>query len=120
MRVVVAGGGTAGHVSPALALAHTLAAEHGADVRFLGTATGLESRLVPAAGFPFTAVKAKPLERRLSPRSLAAPVTAVRSVSACGPVVRGADVVVGVGGYVSVPAVLAAWRAKRPIVISSS
>ena len=70
MRVVVAGGGTAGHVFPALALAHTLAAEHGADVRFLGTATGLESRLVPAAGFPFTAVEAKPLERRLSPRSL--------------------------------------------------
>jgi len=117
VRVVVAGGGTAGHVFPALALAHTLAAEHGADVRFLGTATGLESRLVPAAGYPFTAVEAKPLERRLSLRSLAAPVTAVRSIGACGPVVRGADVVVGVGGYVSVPAVLAAWRAKRPVVL---
>lgn len=117
MRVVIAGGGTAGHVFPALALGHTLVAEHGADVRFLGTGTGLEARLVPAEGFPFTAVEARPLERRLSPRSLAAPVTAVRSVAACGAVVRGADVVVGVGGYVSVPAVLAAWRAKRPVVL---
>ena len=117
MRVLIAGGPSAGHVFPALALGHTLVAEHGADVRFLGTATGLESRLVPAAGFSFTAVEAKPLARRISPASLAAPVIAVRSIAACAPVVRGADVVVGVGGYVSVPAVLAAWRAKRPVVL---
>lgn len=117
MRVVIAGGGTAGHVFPALALGHTLVAEHGADVRFLGTATGVEARLVPAAGFSFTAVEAKPLARKLSPASLAAPVTAVRSIAACASLVRAADVVVGVGGYVSVPAVLAAWRAKRPVVL---
>lgn len=117
MRVVIAGGGTAGHVFPALALGQALVAEHGADVRFLGTATGLESRLVPAAGFSFTAVEAQPLERKLSLASLAAPVTAVRSIAACASLVRAADVVVGVGGYVSVPAVLAAWRAKRPVVL---
>jgi UDP-N-acetylglucosamine--N-acetylmuramyl-(pentapeptide) pyrophosphoryl-undecaprenol N-acetylglucosamine transferase len=117
VRVVIAGGGTAGHVTPALALGRALVDEHGADVRFLGTATGPEALLVPAAGFAFTAVEAKPFVRRPSLASLSAPVAAVRSIAACASLVRAADVVVGVGGYASVPAVLAAWRAKRPSVL---
>jgi UDP-N-acetylglucosamine--N-acetylmuramyl-(pentapeptide) pyrophosphoryl-undecaprenol N-acetylglucosamine transferase len=117
VKVVIAGGGTAGHVYPALALAQVLAEEHRAAVSFIGTTGGIEARLVPEAGFPFTAVRALPLHRELSLRAVAAPLTAVRSVAECSPVVADADVVVGVGGYVSVPAVLAAWRARRPVVV---
>jgi UDP-N-acetylglucosamine--N-acetylmuramyl-(pentapeptide) pyrophosphoryl-undecaprenol N-acetylglucosamine transferase len=117
VRIVIAGGGTAGHVVPALAIARTLVDEHGASVHFIGTPDGLESRLVPSAGFPFTSVDAVPLRRELSTRALLAPIAAVRSIGDCAPVVAGADVVIGVGGYASVPAVLASWWARRPVVL---
>jgi len=117
VRVVIAGGGTAGHVLPAIALADLLAEEHGATVRFVGTPGGLESRLVPEAGFEFAGVEARPLYRELSVRSLLAPVAAARSVGRCVPLVAGADVVVGMGGYASVPVVVAAKRTRRPIVL---
>jgi UDP-N-acetylglucosamine--N-acetylmuramyl-(pentapeptide) pyrophosphoryl-undecaprenol N-acetylglucosamine transferase len=117
MKIVIAGGGTAGHVFPAIALGRTLADEHGADVRFLGTPRGLEARLVPEAGFPFIPIDAKPLRRELSLRAVAEPFSSLRSVRGCRRVVADANVVVGVGGYVSVPAVLAAWRSRRPIVL---
>ena len=117
MRVLIAGGGTAGHVFPALALARRLADHHGAEVVFAGTATGQEARLVPAAGFPFTEIEARPFVRRVSIGALRAPVTALASVRRVRPLVEDADVVVGMGGFVSVPAVLAARRAHRPAVV---
>lgn len=117
MRVLVAGGGTAGHIFPALALAQSLVDGHGADVAFAGTAGGLEARLVPAAGFSFTAVEARPLVRKVSMRAAAAPISALRSVARCRPLVDAADVVVGMGGYVSVPVLLAGVRARRPVVL---
>ena len=52
MRAILAGGGTGGHVIPALAIAHELQKQYGAEVLFIGTARGIENRLVPAAGFP--------------------------------------------------------------------
>jgi len=117
VRVLVAGGGTAGHVFPAIALARRLADEHGADVRFAGTPTGQEATLVPDAGFRFDAVDARPLRRELSLEVLTAPVATLRSVSRCAPLVERAEVVVGMGGYVSVPIGLAALRARRPLVL---
>ncbi len=117
MRVLIAGGGTAGHVFPALALARRLAAAHGVEVHFAGTGSGQESRLVPEAGFPFATVEARPLERTLSVRALRAPFSALASVARCRPLVEGADVVVGMGGYVSVPVAVAAIRARRPLVL---
>lgn len=116
MRVLIAGGGTAGHVFPALALARRLAAD-GHEVRFAGTPQGQEARLVPAAGFPLVEIEARPFVRRASIRALAGPLTAARSVRRLGPVVRASDVVVGMGGYVSVPAALAALRGGRPLVL---
>jgi UDP-N-acetylglucosamine--N-acetylmuramyl-(pentapeptide) pyrophosphoryl-undecaprenol N-acetylglucosamine transferase len=116
VNVLVAGGGTAGHVFPALALARRLAAA-GADVRFAGTPTGQEAALVPAAGFPFEPIDARPLRRELSVETVSAPITAARSVARCRPLVERADVVVGMGGYVSVPVGLAAIRARRPLVL---
>lgn len=117
MRIVIAGGGTAGHVFPAVALARRLVEEYGAAVRFLGTRTGLEATLVPEAGFAFTSIEARPLYREISGRALRAPFAAVRSVGRCVPLVAGADAVVGMGGYVSVPVVVAAARTRRPIVL---
>lgn len=117
MRILIAGGGTAGHVFPALALARHLADRHGAEVGFAGTASGLEATIVAAAGFPFTVVDARPLVRGISLRALIGPAAALRSVARCRPLVEGADVVVGMGGYVSVPVALAAVRARRPLVL---
>jgi UDP-N-acetylglucosamine--N-acetylmuramyl-(pentapeptide) pyrophosphoryl-undecaprenol N-acetylglucosamine transferase len=117
MRVVIGGGGTAGHVFPALAVARTLAERFDAEVGFVGTDRGLEASLVPAAGFAFTTVESRPLVRKLSLGAFRAPVAALRSVGRCRPAVEEADVVVGMGGYASGPVVLAAMRSRRPIVV---
>ncbi len=117
MKVLIGGGGTAGHVFPALALARRLADEHGADVRFAGTPTGQEASLVPEAGFPFHTVDARPFRREVSLDALRAPVAMLRSVSRAAPLVERAEVVVGMGGYVSAPIGLAALRARRPLVL---
>ncbi|HXF57226.1 MAG TPA: glycosyltransferase, partial [Actinomycetota bacterium] len=116
MRVLVAGGGTAGHVFPALALAERLR-EEGHGVTFVGTASGPEARLAPAAGFPFHAVRAEPFRREASLRAARAPLVAAAEVGACRPLAAGAEVVVGMGGYVSVPVVLAALAARVPVVL---
>lgn len=116
MRILIAGGGTAGHVFPALAVARHLATL-GHEVGFAGTATGQEARLVPAAGFELAEVRAAPLERKVSLRAIAAPIVAARSVRGCRPLVESADAVLGMGGYVSVPVGLAALRARRPLVL---
>lgn len=117
MKVLVSGGGTAGHVFPALALARRLVEDQGVQVRFAGTAGGQEARLVPEAGFAFDAVDARPLRRDLSVETFTAPIAALRSISDCRPLVEAADVVVGMGGYVSVPVGLAAVRSRRPLVL---
>ena len=114
--MVIAGGGTAGHVFPALALARRLRAA-GAEVAFAGTQRGPEARLAPAEGFGFTAIEARPVPRRPSADAVRAPLVAAHAVRACRPLVERADVVVGMGGYVSVPPVLAAFAARRPVVL---
>jgi UDP-N-acetylglucosamine--N-acetylmuramyl-(pentapeptide) pyrophosphoryl-undecaprenol N-acetylglucosamine transferase len=117
VKVVLAGGGTAGHVTPALALARRLIDDHGAHVRFVGSSAGFEARMIPAAGFEFHGIEAAPLYREVSLRAARAPIVAARSVGRARPLVRGADVVVGVGGYASVPAGLAARRERIPLVL---
>ncbi|WP_261570292.1 undecaprenyldiphospho-muramoylpentapeptide beta-N-acetylglucosaminyltransferase [Frankia gtarii] len=118
--VVLAGGGTAGHVEPALAVADALrAAEPRVQLTLLGTATGLEARLVPARGYELATVPKVPMPRRPTPALLKLPVRlfdAVRQAGATLDRVR-ADVVIGFGGYVSVPAYLAARRRGIPIVV---
>jgi UDP-N-acetylglucosamine--N-acetylmuramyl-(pentapeptide) pyrophosphoryl-undecaprenol N-acetylglucosamine transferase len=117
VNVLIAAGGTAGHISPALALARQLRDGAGADVRIAGAPGGQEARLVPAAGFPFEPVPAAPFVRGLSARNLTAPAVVLRSVARARPLVERADVVVGMGGYVSVPVATAALRARRPLVL---
>ncbi len=117
MNVVVAGGGTAGHVEPALALADALVAR-GAAVTALGTARGLETRLVPARGYQLDLVPAVPLPRHLTLALAAVPFRLLGAVRATRAVLRerSADVLVGFGGYVALPAYLAARR-RLPVVV---
>jgi UDP-N-acetylglucosamine--N-acetylmuramyl-(pentapeptide) pyrophosphoryl-undecaprenol N-acetylglucosamine transferase len=117
VKVLIAGGGTGGHVFPGIALADRLHADHGVSVEFAGAPSGPEATLVPNAGYPFHAVEAAPLYREASRRALRAPFVALRSVRACRRLLEGVDVVVGVGGYVSVPPGLAARRARVPLVL---
>lgn len=125
LSVVLAGGGTAGHVEPALAVADALTALHpGIRITALGTARGLETRLVPDRGYPLELVTAVPLPRRISGDLVRLPWRigkAVRQTRAVLDRVQ-ADVVVGFGGYVALPAYLAArpgLRRRRgvPVVV---
>lgn len=120
MRVVLAGGGTAGHIEPALALADALRqADRDAEVTCLGTERGLETRLVPMRGYELALIPAVPLPRSVSPQLLTVPGRLAGAVHAAGAVLEraGADVLVGFGGYVATPAYLAARRHKVPIVV---
>jgi UDP-N-acetylglucosamine--N-acetylmuramyl-(pentapeptide) pyrophosphoryl-undecaprenol N-acetylglucosamine transferase len=117
VNIVVAGGGTAGHVYPALAMADALRARHGAIVSFVGSYDGPESELVPAAGYPFTALRVVSAQKRVSMRSIGALRKTLLSSRVCRPMVARADAVVGIGGYASAPVALAARRAHRPLVV---
>ncbi|MEE6274059.1 UDP-N-acetylglucosamine--N-acetylmuramyl-(pentapeptide) pyrophosphoryl-undecaprenol N-acetylglucosamine transferase [Georgenia sp. MJ206] len=120
LRVLLAGGGSAGHVNPLLATATDLAARPGgATITVLGTEAGLEARLVPAAGLPLRIVPRVPLPRRPSPDLLRLPARLTAAVRAARAAITesGAEVVVGFGGYVSTPAYLAARAAGVPVVV---
>jgi UDP-N-acetylglucosamine--N-acetylmuramyl-(pentapeptide) pyrophosphoryl-undecaprenol N-acetylglucosamine transferase len=119
-RVLLAGGGTAGHTSPLLATADALRRRHPElEITCLGTARGLETTQIPAAGYPLELVSAVPLSRRLDADLLRTPGRlrhAIREAVAVLDRVR-PDVVVGFGGYVSVPAYLAARKRRLPLVV---
>ncbi len=117
---LLAGGGTAGHVNPLLAVADTIRSrEPDATVIVLGTREGLESRLVPARGYELVIVPRLPFPRRPNRQALTFLSRLNRAVANLTALIRDrkVDVVVGFGGYVSTPAYLAARRAGVPIVI---
>jgi UDP-N-acetylglucosamine--N-acetylmuramyl-(pentapeptide) pyrophosphoryl-undecaprenol N-acetylglucosamine transferase len=110
MRAILAGGGTGGHVIPALAIANELKKSYGAEVLFIGTARGIENRLVPAAGYPLQLVRVGALKNvSLMTRARTA-FDLPRAVWSAGRILSefAPDVVIGVGGYASGPAMLAA------------
>jgi UDP-N-acetylglucosamine--N-acetylmuramyl-(pentapeptide) pyrophosphoryl-undecaprenol N-acetylglucosamine transferase len=117
-RWVVAGGGTGGHVTPALALGERIAAR-GDDVLFLGGERGLEKRLVPAAGFRLVALDARPFQGRSRAERAAVWLGLPRVVLAARRELRrfGAEIVVSVGGYAAVAPVLAAATLRLPIAL---
>jgi len=125
LSVVVAGGGTAGHIEPALAVAEAVRRlDPQARVTALGTARGLETRLVPERGYPLELVPPAPLPRKPGMDLLKTPYRLARSVSATRKVLAAvdADVVVGFGGYVALPAYVAARSRARsarrlPVII---
>lgn len=120
MRILLAGGGTAGHTSPLLATADALRRlEPGVEITCLGTPAGLEGRVVPEAGYPLELVPPVPLPRRPGLDLLRLPLRLRASVRATLAVLDRVrpDVVVGYGGYVSVPAYLAARRRRLPLLL---
>jgi UDP-N-acetylglucosamine--N-acetylmuramyl-(pentapeptide) pyrophosphoryl-undecaprenol N-acetylglucosamine transferase len=120
MSVVLAGGGTAGHIEPALALADALRrADPRIEITCLGTQRGLETRLVPLRGYELALIPAVPLPRSLSGQLLSVPGRLNGAVNAAADVLdrTRAQVMVGFGGYVATPGYLAARRRHVPIVI---
>jgi len=116
LRVLIAGGGTGGHIIPALAVARELVARHSAEILFVGTERGLETRLVPGAGFRLHLIHVGPLKNVSLATRLRTLVDLPRSLFACRQLMREfkPDVVLGVGGYASGPAMAAALLAKIP------
>ncbi|MBI4883276.1 MAG: UDP-N-acetylglucosamine--N-acetylmuramyl-(pentapeptide) pyrophosphoryl-undecaprenol N-acetylglucosamine transferase [Actinobacteria bacterium] len=120
---VVTGGGTSGHVLPALAIADSLvAAGHERDtIHYVGGTHGVEAKLLPSTGYPVTLLDVVGLQRRLSPRNLAFVPKLNRAVRAAKRLLRELQpaVVVNVGGYASFPATYAARRCKIPYIVVS-
>src|SRR3954447_16270303 len=116
-RVVMAAGGTAGHVVPALAVADALRAS-GAEVEFVGGERA-EARLVPAAGYPFHQIQVVGIDRRNVARALRALALAALALPKAALALRRAhaDVVIGAGGYVAGPVGLAARLMRIPLIL---
>lgn len=116
LRVLIAGGGTGGHIIPALAVAHELVTRHHADVLFLGTPRGMESRLVPAAGFKLRLIDVGPLKNVSLATRIHTLLDIPNSLFACRRLIRefNPNVVLGVGGYASGPGMAAALMLHVP------
>ncbi|GAA4040719.1 undecaprenyldiphospho-muramoylpentapeptide beta-N-acetylglucosaminyltransferase [Arthrobacter methylotrophus] len=120
LSVVLAGGGTAGHISPLLAIADALKSlRPDAAILAVGTPNGMETRLVPAAGYELATIDRVPFPRKPSADLFKLPGRLAAAVKQAGRILDDAqaDVLLGVGGYVCTPMYLAAWRRKIPIVI---
>ncbi|SEL49444.1 UDP-N-acetylglucosamine-N-acetylmuramylpentapeptide N-acetylglucosamine transferase [Stigmatella aurantiaca] len=120
MKVLIAGGGTGGHLFPGIALAEEVVTRHHANqVVFVGTERGLEARVVPQAGFPLEFIQAQGLKGKgffqLLKGLLALPMALIASFRILNR--HKPDVVVGVGGYASGPVVLAAWMLGIPTAV---
>src|SRR6201992_2082781 len=113
---MIAGGGTGGHVVPALAIGRELRDHHGADVRYVGTARGIETKLVPEAGFPLELVRSGQLKNVSLMTRVRTMLDLPLGVMRCIGLLREfrPRVVVGVGGYASGPAMIAAILLRVP------
>lgn len=119
LRVLIAGGGTGGHVIPAIAIARELRDSYSAEVRLIGTSRGIETKLVPAAGFPLELIQVGQLANVSLLTRLRTSAGLPLAVRQCLFFLRRfrPDVVVGVGGYASGPAMLAALALRAPTMV---
>lgn len=117
-RILIAGGGTGGHIFPALAVARELKERYGAEVLFVGTVRGLESRLVPQAGFKLELIPVGPLNQVSLATKLKTAMTLPLSLLACSQIMSKfrPDAVFGVGGYASGPAMGTAILRRLPTI----
>jgi UDP-N-acetylglucosamine--N-acetylmuramyl-(pentapeptide) pyrophosphoryl-undecaprenol N-acetylglucosamine transferase len=116
MRIIIAGGGTGGHVIPALAIAQRLKKQFDAEVLFIGTPRGIETRLVPQAGFPLELIQVGALKNVSLMTRAKTMFDLPRAIAASSRMLSDFDpeVVIGVGGYASGPAMVAAIRRRLP------
>ena len=119
MRVVVSGGGTGGHIYPALAFMRYLEKQENVEYLYIGTKRGLESKIVPQAGYAFESIKIEGLKRSLSLENLKTAYYMVTSVIKARKILKKfkPDVVIGTGGYVCAPVLFAASLLKIPTII---
>lgn len=124
MRVLMTGGGTAGHINPALAIADKIKQEHpDAEILFVGAEGRMETRLVPQAGYELKAIKMSGFSRKLTPAGIVHNIRAVYRAlaagAACGKLIRRfqPDIAVGTGGYVSGPVLRKAAKMGVPVVV---
>jgi len=116
--IVFAGGGTAGHIEPALAVAKSWKKSYPEDkILFLGTKSGLENTLVPAQGFTLLLIPKVVISRKPSPSWLKIPIDLIKSIKESYSILRSADLLIGFGGYVSGPAYLSARLARTSILV---
>lgn len=118
MRVIIAGGGTGGHVIPALAIAQELRSSYRAEAMFIGTPRGIEKRLVPAAGFDLRLIEVGALNRVDLATRVKTMLDLPRAMMACSRLIRQfrPDVMIGVGGYASGPAMLMGAILRVPTI----
>jgi len=119
-RVIISGGGTGGHIFPAVAIANELRRRRpDADILFVGANGRMEMTRVPEAGYRIVGLDVTGLQRRLTPQNLLFPVRVIRSVRKAGQLLEQfrPDAVVGVGGYASAPVLLAATSRAIPSLI---
>ena len=119
LRVLIAGGGTGGHIIPALAVARELGTRHAAEILFVGTNRGLETKLVPEAGFPLRLVHVGPLKNVSVATRLRTLIDIPASLFACRRILREfkPQAVLGIGGYASGPGVAAALLLRVPTML---
>ncbi len=120
MKVVLSGGGTAGHINPALSIAKKILEKNPeSEILFVGTPTGMENRLVTKEGFSIKHVEVKGFKRKLSAQNIKAAYLAFASVGKAKKILREfcPDIVIGTGGYVSWPVLRAASKMKIPTLI---
>lgn len=124
MKVILAGGGTAGHINPAIAIAQTIKIkEPDAQILFVGNEGGLEQRLVKNAGFSIESVSIRGFRRSLSPKALAQNAGTVFMAASASKKAKkiikefAPDICIGTGGYVSGPVIKAAQSLKIPTVV---
>jgi len=120
LKVVIAGGGTSGHINPALAIADQIRIDHpDAEIRFVGTARGLESQLVPKAGYDFIPIRARGLPTRINKAFFAAVADFFAGRAQSRRLLQDfrPDAVVGTGGYVCSPLVAAAASLDIPVLL---
>ncbi|MDQ3986939.1 MAG: undecaprenyldiphospho-muramoylpentapeptide beta-N-acetylglucosaminyltransferase [Actinomycetota bacterium] len=116
MKVVISGGGTVGHVNPAVALGRALSED---EVTFIGTSRGVEARIVPAARFPFETIEVQGFDRAKPASLVRVGVTALKATGRARRLLRtlSPDAVVGMGGYVALPVCFAARSLRIPVVV---
>lgn len=119
MRVIISGGGTGGHIYPAITIIRALEKIKPCEVLFVGTQHGLESDIVPKEGFAFTSIEVKGFERTLSFRNVVNAFNAAKSVVVSKKIIKSfnPDIVIGTGGYVCGPILLAASLMGIPTMI---
>ena len=123
MRVLLSGGGTAGHINPAIAIADLIKRKaKDSEIAFVGTPNGMENRLVAAAGYPMLHIRVEGLSRSLSPKNLRAAWLALTSIGAAKRILAdfSPDIVIGTGGYVCFPILYAASAAGIPCALHES